>query len=95
MTSGGGVLMLREDLERLPDEKLLHVQMHRPRPLDQFRRDEDLDAAMIDCDVGSQVLALEVGVDRHLSLAASSERWDEVERHRPAALLRKLQRFRR
>ncbi len=87
--------MLREDLERLPDEKLLHVQMYRPRPLDQLRRDEDLDTVMIDGAVRGQVLALEVGVDRHLSLAVSSEGRNEVECHRAAALLHELQRLRR
>ena len=87
MRSGRAVSVLRRDLERLPDQELLDVQVHRLRPLHQLGRDEDRDARVIDAAIRRQVLALEVGVDRHLGFAVSSERRDEVECHRPAALL--------
>ena len=82
------MFVLRADLERLEDQKLFHVQRDGRRPLDQFRRDEDLYAPVLDGLIRRQVFALQVGVDRHLSDAVSGEGRDEVERHYPAALLR-------
>ena len=55
--------------------------MDSSRPLDQLRRDENLDVVMLDGLVRSEVLAFEVGVDRHLCGAVSSEGRNEVKRH--------------
>ena len=77
--------VLRLDLERLPDQELLDVELHGCRPTCERRRDEDLHAVVLHGLVGGQVLPLEVGVDRHLGDAASGEGRDEIERHDAAA----------
>ena len=80
----------RLNLEGAPDEELLCAHLHRLRPLEQRRRDEDLDTLVLRHAVTRQVLALQVGVDRHLSPARSGKGRDEVERHRATAILREL-----
>jgi hypothetical protein len=44
--------------------------------------------------VAAEVLALEVGVDRHLDVAASAEWWDEVQRGATASRSHQLDGFR-
>ena len=86
MRSGRRVLVLRADLERLEDQELLDAYLDCRRPLDQLRRDEDLHTVMFHGAVRCEVLPLEVGVDRHLGAAVSSEGWNEVQRHDATAL---------
>lgn len=90
--AGGAVAVLCLDVEGLPEEELLRVEMHRLRPLKKRRRDENLHLVMRNDAVGRKVLALEVGIDRHLGAAASGQRRDEVQRHHPASLSRKFDR---
>jgi len=62
-----------------------HADPHARSQSVQLRGDEDLDAvadAMLA--VGGEVLALDVGVDRHLSDLASTDGLDEIDRHHPA-----------
>ena len=93
MRSGRGVLMLGAHPQRFEDQELFDVKMDSRCPLDQLRRDEDLHVVLLDGLVRSEVLAFEVGVDRHLCGAVSGKWRNEVERHRPPALLRECHCF--
>ncbi len=93
MGAGGAVLVRlrhRLNVERAPDEELLCVYLHGFRPVEQRRRDEDLDTLVLRHAVARQVLTLQVGVDRHLSAAPSGKGRDEVERHHAAQVAGQL-----
>ena len=80
--------MLRADLKRLENQELLDVYVDGSGPFDQLGLDQDLDAVLLKLLVRAEVLAFEVGVDRHLGAAASPHWRDEVERHNAPALSR-------
>ena len=71
------------DGERLR-QPALGDHAHRFGHADERRRDQDLEALVTQLAVGRSVLALDVGVDRHLSDLASTGGPDEVDRHRAA-----------
>ena len=66
------------------EHTLLHVDPDISSPLGQTRRQQDLHAVTTHEAVPGGHLALEVGVDRHLSDALSNKGRDEVDRHLPA-----------
>ena len=77
--------------ERFEDQELFDVQVDSRRPLDQLRRDEDLHTVLFHGAVRCEVLALEVGVDRHLGPAASAQGRDKVQRGDPAFMADSIQ----
>ena len=81
-----GILGVEFDHERLGQQPLGH-NSHRVGHADQPGADQDLKALVAQLAVGRQILALDVGVDRHLCNFASTGRADEVDRHRAALLL--------
>ena len=46
--------------------------------------DQDLDPLVLESPVFGDVLALEMSVDRHLGIAPSADRGDEIQRHNAA-----------
>lgn len=61
------------------DETLLGHQLQLARVADQLRRNEHRDILDVLTSVTGGLLALEMGVDRHLSNASSTDRVDEVD----------------
>lgn len=53
----------------------------------------DHHAGLLDGPVGREILALEIGVDRHLQGAASGDGWDEVDRDDAALAAGKVDRL--
>ena len=83
--SSGTVVVLRQDLERLPEQEPSHVQKDRLRPARERGRDQDLDVPELDPLVLAEIFSLEIGVDRHLRLTPSTEGRNEIQRHHAAA----------
>jgi hypothetical protein len=79
-------LCVELDLERLRQLALGH-DSHRVSHTHQSRSDENLKTLVAQLAVRRQILASDIGVDRHLSNFASTGRADEVDRHRAALLL--------
>lgn len=77
------------DGERLRQASL-RDHAHRIGHTDQRRADQDLEALVAQLAVASGVLALHIGVDRHLGDLASTGRADEVDRHRAALAFEEL-----
>ena len=63
---------------------------HRCRHADELGRDQNAKVVMTQPAIRSQVLVLNIGVDRHLGDLASTGGADEVNRHRAALLLQDL-----
>jgi len=74
------------DFERLPQPAVFRDDVRGSRPAHQTRRDEESDVVYHHPLVGSEVLAFQMGVDRHLGFPTSRNGRDEIERHHPAAL---------
>ena len=79
------MLVFDRDFEGLPDEELLGIEVDVFGPLEKRGGDENLHVVLLDGAIGGEVLAFEVGVDRHLWAAVSGEGRDEIERHDAAA----------
>lgn len=83
--------MLDVDQKAVPEqERPLRIDPHALRPHAQARCDVDRQSAVVEPRVSREVLALEVGVDRHLEPTASANRRDEVQRDHSAALAREV-----
>ena len=67
------------DLEGLPENPVLDRDMRRGRPPLQARRDEEFHIIYKHALVGLEILAFEMGVDRHLCPAPSRNGWDEIQ----------------
>ena len=81
MLSGRLVTVIGRDRESTPEEEeALRIDAHRARPLQQRGRDVDRQIVVADGFVAGEILALEVGVDRHIEDAPSAERANEIER---------------
>ena len=77
------MLVLDTGLEALPEEEAFDVQTHALGPVEERIGNEDLDVARREVSVpGAHLFALEIGVDRHLGVAASTDGRNEVERGR-------------
>ena len=87
--------MLDRNVEGLPDEELLRIEIDVLGPFEKRGGNENLHAVLFHGVIAGEGLALEVGVDRHLGAAVSGERRDEVERHDTAAAAGEVQRIRR
>ena len=85
-------LCMELDLQRLRQLALGH-DSHRVSHTDQSRTNENLETLVAKLAVRRQILALDVGVDRHLSDFASTGGPDEVDRHRAALLIQHAARF--
>lgn len=85
--------VLRPDREAIAAEAPDRIDGGGASPLRQRRSNVNRDVAIGDRSVRLQVLALEVGVDRHLEGAASADRRDEVDRDDAAPASGKLDRF--
>lgn len=81
------------DPELLPEEESPDVDHNLLRPTCESWRDVDAHRVSMNSLVAGEVLALEIGVDRHLKSAASSEGWYEVEGHYAPLLVRQLNGF--
>jgi hypothetical protein len=88
------VAVIGENVEALPEQEAMHLDLDAAGPLAELRGDEDLDVVELERLVAAEVLALEVGVDRHLDVAASAEWWDEVQRGATASRSHQLDGFR-
>ncbi len=88
--SGRLVAMRDRDLELLPEEEARRVYLHFLRPGGERRGDVDAQAVLLDGAVAREVLAFEVGVDRHLEGAASAQGRYEVQRDDATALAGQL-----
>lgn len=84
------VAMVHGDVEALPEQEPRRIDDHALRPLREGRCDVHLQAREFELLVPGEVLAAEVGVDRHLKLPASPEGWDEVEGDHAAFRANKL-----
>ena len=62
------------------------IDTHRLRETNQLWRDQDLEVFVAQTAIRSEVLVFRIGVDRHLSDAASTNGLDEVNSHRAASL---------
>lgn len=62
-----------------------------PGPLNERRGDVDGHVGLFDRLVGRQVFPLQIGVDRHLQGAPSTDGWDEIHGHDPAAFAGEIQ----
>jgi len=72
--------MFEVDEQARPYGASAGVDPHLCGPLDQAWVEQQLDATVAEALVGLEVLASEVGVDRHLGDAASTDRWNEIDR---------------
>lgn len=91
MTSAGPVSVAGVDHETLGEQRSLGVDRQFGRPAHQPRRDEQLDVLQRESFVAAEVLALRIGVDRHLGELASADRSDEIDGDQPALLSSKLE----
>jgi hypothetical protein len=73
-------------VEGLPDEKALRFEVDALGEAIEAERHEDLDAALLNTLVFRGVLAFEVGIDRYLRAAASTNGRDVVDCHTPATV---------
>lgn len=79
MAAGGPVFVGDVDVDLLA-KPALHVELNARSKAHQIRCDVDLHAVGAHDAVGSEVLALEMHVDRHVKLGAASTNWrDEVD----------------
>jgi hypothetical protein len=92
MRSTGAMGMRGLDNKTLPQHRSFDVDLQSCGPTCQTLRNEEVNAFELMSLVAAQILALCVGVDRHLSDLASPHRGDEVDGNRPAPLARKIQR---
>ncbi len=67
-------------------QSTLNVDSQGRGQANQLGRDQDLVVVVLEPAIGSQILALCVGVDRHLSNLASTNRADVVDGHGPTTL---------
>ncbi len=65
-------------------QSALDIDSHGSRQANQLRGHQNLEVTMSHVAIRSQVLALCIGVDRHLGNLASTDRRDEVNSHDPA-----------
>lgn len=72
--------VIRHHIEPLPEQEPADLNLNPARPLRKHRRHEEFDPLDLRRLILRQVLALQVGVDRHLDVAASANRRDEVQR---------------
>ena len=89
----GAVIASRSPLEldrELLGQRPLRHHAHGLCHPDQLRCDENPKLLMSQLAVGSEVLVLDVGVDRHLCDFASTGWADEIDRHGSALLLQQL-----
>ena len=86
MLSGRAVGVTRFDDEAATDQRTFHIDDQTRRPALQVGRHQELDVSHGQSLVGIEVLAFCVGVDRHLSWFASTNRCNEVEGDPPALL---------
>lgn len=80
------------DDEPTPEHAPLGIDGQIGCPAQEVAGQEELDAPMLQPLVRRQVLALRVGVDRHLGGFASADRRDEVEGNQAPLALRQLER---
>ena len=85
--------VIRDHIEAPPEEEAVDVHLHAASPLREHRRHQQLDAVQLLRLVLRQILALEVGVDRHLDRAASAYRRDEIQSRAAPALTDQLNRL--
>lgn len=86
MAAGSTVFVVGERDELGADQLLSRHQLDPMCVLDQGRGHEDRDLILLELTVAADVLALEVGVDRHLNAAPSTDRRNEINRRHPALL---------
>jgi len=70
-----------DHIKRIPDQQPPQFEIDLFPPLHQRKSDQNFQAVLVESLVPRDVLTLQVGVDRHLRLAASTNRGDEVDRH--------------
>ena len=72
--------MIHRGLEAVPDEEALHIDDDRLRPVGKAVGHKDLDTVHLVAPISVvDLLALEVGVDRHLGVTPSTNGWNEVQ----------------
>lgn len=83
--------MLGANCELLSPETTHRVHCCRLRPLHKGGGDVNDHVFLLDGLVDRQVLTLEIGVDRHLEGAPSTDGRNEIDRHHPAAFAGEVQ----
>lgn len=86
--------VIRDHIKPLPEQEPIHLNLNPTRPLPQHGSHEELDSVDLHRLVLREVLALEVGVDRHLDVAASANRRNKVQRRPTAAVSHQRNRLR-
>jgi hypothetical protein len=79
MPAGGGVLVMSEGHELGSDESLLRDQLEFAGVAEQLGGDQDGHVIDVLSPVTGDLLSVQVGVDRHLGDAASTDGIDEVD----------------
>ena len=80
-------------VEGFPHEKPFRFQVDALGEAVEAKGHENLDVALLNALVFRGVLAFEVGIDRYLRAAASTDWWDVIDSHPPAAVANELQRL--
>ncbi len=84
MAAGGGVFVMGNRHQLRPDKTLLCDKLQFAGLAHQLRSDQDCEIPNVFSTVARSLLAFEVGVDRHLGNAASTNGVDVVNRRRSA-----------
>lgn len=80
-------------IEGLPNEEPFGFEVDALGKAVEAEGHEDFDAGLLNALVFGCVFAFEVGIDRYLRAAASTDRWDVVDRHTSAAVADKFERL--
>ena len=83
--------MLGPHGESFPSQPVDGVDGCLPGPLNERRSDVDGHVGLFDRLVDRQILPLQIGVDRHLQRAPSTDGRDEIHGHDPAASSSEIQ----
>ncbi len=88
------MFVVGQDFELLSEQARLDCHGGTVSPGGEGRRNVEFDTVDGQLLVRAEVLAFEIGVDRHLQCAASTDWRDEVDRHDPALLTDEVDSFR-
>ena len=87
------VFGFQHHIEGLPNEKPFGFEVDALGKAVEAEGHEDFDAGLLNALVFRDVLAFEVGIDRYLRAAASTNWWDVVNRHPSAAIADEFERL--
>lgn len=88
------MFVVGQDFQPLTEQARLDRHGGTISPSREGWRNVELDLVHGHLMVGAEVFAFEIGVDRHLQLASSTDRRDEVDGHDPAPFAKEVHGFR-